>query len=115
MEIAIGRYLTGTEIVHHKDENKSNNVLDNLELLPNRAAHIAIHNRINDGPLNKARLSEQQVREALQGRSTAEAAALLGIHHQTLRNRYGDGHLREEQHLLGSEVAEGREAARIST
>ncbi|WP_139015117.1 hypothetical protein [Pseudorhizobium pelagicum] len=34
------------------------------------------------------KLSAQKVREALPGRSTAAAAALLGVHHQTLRNRF---------------------------
>lgn len=33
-------------------------------------------------------LAETQVREALAGRSTKEAARLLGVNHQTLRNRF---------------------------
>lgn len=37
MEQAIGRYLEEWELVHHKDGNRSNNVLGNLELLDGRA------------------------------------------------------------------------------
>ncbi len=33
MEKHVGRKLLSTEIVHHKDENKQNNSIDNLEIL----------------------------------------------------------------------------------
>jgi len=33
MSIHLGRWLTTTEVVHHKDENKLNNSIDNLEIL----------------------------------------------------------------------------------
>lgn len=36
----------------------------------------------------KKALDEESVREALQGRTTLEAADLLGVNHQTLRNRF---------------------------
>lgn len=32
MECSIGRYLENDEIVHHKDENRSNNSIKNLEI-----------------------------------------------------------------------------------
>lgn len=32
VENSLGRYLTSDEIVHHKDKNKKNNSLDNLEV-----------------------------------------------------------------------------------
>ena len=35
MEKAIGRYLLPDEVVHHKDRNKHNNKIDNLELRTN--------------------------------------------------------------------------------
>jgi len=42
MEEKLGRKLAMDEIVHHKDENKENNNLDNLELT-NRAEHARLH------------------------------------------------------------------------
>lgn len=36
MEQYLGRKLESNEIVHHKDHNKTNNSIDNLELLPNK-------------------------------------------------------------------------------
>ena len=42
MENSIGRVLSTDEVVHHKDENKKNNNLNNLEVL-SRAAHQRLH------------------------------------------------------------------------
>jgi hypothetical protein len=48
MERAIGRLLTDSEVVHHKDGNKANNALENLELLPNQSAHLLLaHSTMN--------------------------------------------------------------------
>jgi DNA-binding CsgD family transcriptional regulator len=47
-----------------------------------------------------SRLSERSVREALQGRSSKEAADFLGVHHQTLRNHY--------DHLLKKRASPGK-------
>lgn len=44
MENYLGRLLTEKEVVHHKDHNKKNNSIDNLELI-NRVAHIQLHSR----------------------------------------------------------------------
>lgn len=44
MEKHIGRLLTDDECVHHKDHNKTNNVLDNLELMTN-SAHSKLHGK----------------------------------------------------------------------
>lgn len=84
LEDKLGRYLSGTEVGHHIDRNLLNNDPSNLEV-HDRHSHGGLH-AAEDGRATP--LPEDQVREALQGRSTAEAAALLGIHHQTLRNRY---------------------------
>jgi hypothetical protein len=43
MENSINRLLTNKEIVHHKDGNKKNNLLSNLELMT-RAEHTSHHN-----------------------------------------------------------------------
>jgi hypothetical protein len=133
-QLAIGRQLTRSEVVHHEDEDRANNSLENLWLFPNQAAHLRHHKRKSPRydrvlaerllplaqdpsvPLEKAaellgvslstvrallsvhsiqwrspavrELDEQTVREALQGRSTLEAATLLGIGHMTLRRRF---------------------------
>lgn len=42
VENALGRLLTTNEVVHHRDENKKNNHLDNLEVLT-RSAHSKHH------------------------------------------------------------------------
>ena len=43
MEKHLGRYLTKKEIVHHEDEDRSNNKLENLKLFKNKAAHTKHH------------------------------------------------------------------------
>lgn len=40
MEKILGRYLTETEVVHHKDDNPANNDPENLELFGNNADHL---------------------------------------------------------------------------
>lgn len=42
MENHLGRLLTENEVVHHKDGNKKNNDLNNLELL-NKNEHVRLH------------------------------------------------------------------------
>lgn len=44
MEQHLGRLLTTEETVHHKDGNKQNNHIDNLELLSN-TEHVTLHNK----------------------------------------------------------------------
>lgn len=43
MEAHIGRYLNPEEEVHHKDHNKTNNNIDNLELFENSSDHMRAH------------------------------------------------------------------------
>lgn len=52
LECKIGRKLYPHEVSHHKDENKSNNSPDNLELME-RGAHTALHNRLRYNRRNK--------------------------------------------------------------
>lgn len=46
MELHLGRRITTTETVHHKDENRQHNKLGNLELM-RRGAHSRLH-RLQD-------------------------------------------------------------------
>lgn len=41
VEQLIGRYLLKTEVVHHKDDNRQNNHIDNLQLFASNADHLA--------------------------------------------------------------------------
>lgn len=50
MENHIGRFLRKEEVVHHKDENKKNNAIENLELVASASEHVKIHS------LSKTRL-----------------------------------------------------------
>ena len=51
MEQIIGRRLFANEVVHHKDENKLNNEISNLQLMT-RSEHAAHHGKLNH-PLRK--------------------------------------------------------------
>jgi hypothetical protein len=58
MENHIGRYLSPEEVVHHINENKSDNRIENL-FLCSGAEHAAIHNRIKRYSLKeKGRISK---------------------------------------------------------
>lgn len=43
MEQHLGRYLEPSEIVHHIDENPSNNAIENLQLMVNQSEHARLH------------------------------------------------------------------------
>lgn len=47
MEHFLGRYLETWEIVHHKDGDKQNNNIDNLQLT-NHSKHTTAHNILTD-------------------------------------------------------------------
>jgi hypothetical protein len=133
-EHCIGRYLTHEEVVHHEDEDRTNNNPSNLWLFPNQSQHMEHHKRLcprHDSALAESLrpmaadpnvslheaarslgvswstviamrqvhgiewtsaaerlLTEESVRGALQGRTVAAAASLLGTTYQTLCRRF---------------------------
>jgi hypothetical protein len=46
VEKFIGRYLTKEEVVHHLDEVKDNNKIENLMLFKNQKEHMKFHTKI---------------------------------------------------------------------
>jgi hypothetical protein len=64
MEDVLGRALSPEEVVHHIDEDKSNNDPDNLLLLPNNKAHLDLHARLRGGIHTvQESLLERKIRE----------------------------------------------------
>ena len=59
MEQHIGRKLLNTETIHHKDGDKLNNSIGNLQILF-RSEHIKIHGRVGIKN-NKSKLNNEQV------------------------------------------------------
>ena len=74
------------EAVHHKDEVRTNNRPDNLEVMT-RVAHRRRHAR-EAADRQMARLTKKAVAASLVGRTIREAANHLGTTHMTLRRRW---------------------------
>lgn len=61
MESFLGRPLNKSEVVHHKDGNLENNVIENLMLFPNQASHARYHNYLKRGKIADALLLLQKM------------------------------------------------------
>jgi hypothetical protein len=83
-----GRVLERHEVVHHRDEDRTNNHPDNLQVMTQKE-HRSHHGR-RMAEINLAPITRQMVVEALEGRSLKNAARLLKVDTQTLRNRFPD-------------------------
>lgn len=64
MEKHIGRKLLSTEIVHHINENKLDNRIENLQIV-SRAEHNRIHNFFSKEFLAKQQIAKKTLRESL--------------------------------------------------
>ncbi len=85
-EYILGRPLERHEVVHHRDEVRTNNHPDNLQVMTQRE-HRSHHGR-RMAELNLAPITKEMVEKALDGRSLKNAARLLKVDTQTLRNRF---------------------------
>ena len=142
LERHLGRLLDRREVVHHIDNNKKNNAIENLQLFESQAEHLSHHHKYDQvkacydpntieavrqaaaDPKKSLKsldisaatvikickqnnivwnhglmLTDDAVREALQGRTTAEAADVLGCHPHTLY--YSFDHLLDKRKSPG--------------
>lgn len=74
------------EYVHHKDECRTNNSIDNLEVMT-MSAHRSHHGKRN-GEINRSAIDENKLIELLKTMGIKTAARELGVHHMTIRNRF---------------------------
>lgn len=69
----LGRPLLRSEIVHHKDEDDTNNYIDNLELMSSQSLHASLHHLGKSSPLKGTHISAETRRKISLGH--------IGKHH----------------------------------
>lgn len=82
MEHHLGRYLDQNEVVHHKDKNKQNNTLSNLEVYASNADHLrdeltGVRPNFSEDGLRRIRENTLRVnrRRALASRKASKSGA----------------------------------------
>lgn len=88
-EDLIGRPLRKGEVVHHHDEDRTNNAPANLAVMTQRA-HRAHHNALHGAKMQIPLPRDEVVAALARGGGIKPAAKLLGCSHSTLRMRYPD-------------------------
>ena len=104
MEQYLGRKLLGDEVVHHKDGNKENNDIDNLELMslsehsrqhmlgnvPSEETKQKISDALTGRKSTNRKLNDNQVEQIRElhnnGVSTRKIAKMFNVSHQTIND-----------------------------
>ena len=83
-----GKNPNFAEHAHHKDDCRTNNHPDNIEVLT-KSQHHTLHSRSYSTTYKGAKIPEETVREALEKTGSIKGAArALAIHHMTIRTRW---------------------------
>lgn len=77
MEQHLGRFLSPTEDVHHRDQDKANNHIDNLELTT-RSEHIRHHNFERSSARQLHAMSDEEIRRLHDQFSSVQLAREFG-------------------------------------
>lgn len=88
VERSLHRFLRRGEMVHHKDEDKTNNSIDNLQVV-SREEHMAIHRALQHDRKYPP-VTRDIVRRALAKGGLKAAARELGCDQETIRNNFPD-------------------------